>query len=80
MLLALLWIGQVGVGAVRGERHVPASSSLNRVGASRGVSGGVSTPLSCVLDSTLLGGVASVVTAGVAGSAVAGTGAGPPKK
>lgn len=75
-------IGQERGGGVRGRgpcgHHVPASSSLRRAGASRGVSGGVSTPLSCSFVPSLLGGVDSVVVTG--GAAGAGTGAPAPKK
>lgn len=74
------WAGEGG--GVRGRgpcgHHVPASSSLRRAGASRGVSGGVSTPLSCSFVPSLLGGVDSVVVTG--GAAGAGTGAPAPKK
>jgi hypothetical protein len=76
-----LLLGRWGRGkGVTSEANIPASSSLNRADASRGVSGGVSTPLSCGIESSLLGGMASVVVNGVVGSAGAGTGAVPPKK
>ena len=78
-LLEMVLLGRWGRGIY--EYHVPASSSLSRAGASRGVSGGVSTPLSMGFASSLLGGVASAASVVVTGGATgAGTGAAAPKK